>query len=146
MTTLIDTYKDLWEKVVEIARNDPAHVYPKVPDEGCLYVHGGPPLPEGSDEGDEDEGTDEDAKPLEPGCLVGHALAALGVSLEDLKCFEGQSAGEVAEFFVRERTEEDQYYIELLNAAQGNQDMEMPWEPAVDEALEAQTVERPEKE
>lgn len=68
------------------------------------------------------------AVPTGPACLVGHALVAGGVPLENIKFFEGDSAGTVVEAL---NIFEDEVVRRALSIAQSEQDSGKTWGEAL---------------
>jgi len=98
----------LREKITEIALANPGFVYESEPTTGtCLYTHANG----------------------EPGCLVGHALAALGaqISFDDEHNYEQ----DVMDLWRNEYIDGNMRDIHWAYTAQGKQDSQYSWGEAV---------------
>lgn len=99
--------KDLLQRAVEERGED--YVYPRASSPGgCVYF--------------EDDGT--------PSCIVGHVLAYLGYTKDDIEDFNDQSVGAVSD-----AAPMDFQARWLLRDAQIRQDQGTPWGRAVSEAI-----------
>lgn len=94
----------------------PAHMRGPVENGSCFYVH---------TDGDS-EGT--------PGCVFGHVLHRLGVSLDELAQYEGDNASIVAAQTTGSAPSGD--VSTFLDEVQMNQDQGKPWSLALSSAAE----------
>ncbi|MET7939657.1 hypothetical protein [Streptomyces sp. NPDC005302] len=108
------TSDDVIRTLREVVDEQPDHVYQRPADmdgsEPCLYVH-----------------TDETGAQV-PGCVVGHVVSRLGVSLSNVADHEGTNASgllEVLRISVGDDT------AEFLDTVQGHQDLGFSWREAL---------------
>lgn len=116
------TSQDVLDKVIEIGNRFPDFVYTDQGDtHTCSYLHAG--------FRDPDEENTLDFVPGQ-GCIVGQALRALGVTVDDLKEFDngGYSAGGVLGRLIGFDADD---IIKALNEIQNLQDLGKSWGEAV---------------
>lgn len=117
------TAKDVLNKVIEIGNRFPDFVYTDQGDtHTCSYLHAG--------FRDPDEENTLDFVPGQ-GCIVGQALRALGVTVDDLKEFDngGYTAGHVVGSLNGFIANDD--ISQALNEIQSRQDLGKSWGEAV---------------
>lgn len=107
------TSEQLAEKVREVADSYPKHVYKSGDSDNCAYFEVG-----------------QDGN-YAAGCIVGHALHRLGVTLEDIEEYNlSTEVTELIDLFMPPENRDAASEIFLLNV-QRKQDMEHPWKDCV---------------
>lgn len=107
----------------KIVAERPEHVYVPPGGQGsrCMYVH-----------------TDAAGDAPQPGCLVGHVLAKLGVPLADLAAHEGDGASSLVRHLGIGLSDSTEY---LLDLAQDSQDSGTTWGAALARAEQSAATE-----
>lgn len=104
---------DLWSEIIEVARENPDHIYDRGPggDKNCVYQ-----------------------RERKPSCIVGHALHRLGLPIHDLEEFdlhEDSGIGEIIDVHEDLFDVDDVEAVGYIVITQNHQDTGWTWGDAV---------------